>query len=79
MQWVYEVKVSSYAGHLSPSVLLAKRASLVHVFQEGQMLVLYDKWQFKVAFTLTNINHSWEFLCFASSQEKLRLKSLVGT
>lgn len=35
------------------------------------MLVLHDKWQFEVGFTLNSVNHSWEYLCFASSQQKL--------
>lgn len=45
-EWVYEVKVSSSAGH--PVLLAEESASHVRVFQDRQMLVLHDGCQFKV-------------------------------
>jgi len=67
------------AASVLPVISAEESISRVHVFQEKQMLVLHDKWQLKVTFTLNSINHSWEYLCFASSRQKLPLKSLVDT
>lgn len=72
MQWVYEVKVSSSAGH--PVCWAEESSSHVRVFQDRQMVVLHDECQFKVALTM---NSNREYPCSASFQQKLLPKSLV--
>lgn len=71
-QCVYEVKVSSSAGH--PVLLAEESICHVCVFQDRQMVVLHDECQFKIVFTM---NSNREYPCFASFQQKLPPKSLV--